>query len=283
MQHPTTYRLPDTIVVGPQRTGTTWLYQNLTNQVGLPKDVKETLFFDKFYHQGIDWYANLFQHCPPGLPIVEVAPSYFHSAEARERIHRHIPGCRIICILRCPVERAYSLYRLLRFYGQTDLSFEEAFQDIPLIKDSSRYATHLSAWQQKFGRKQILVFFFDDLKRDPRQYLQEIGNVINLPNLQLNDDILKKPEKETLSRNTWLAPLATKFGLFLRARQRYGIINFATRLGLRKFFFEGGGDLPPLAPETKLKLRAYFQPEVERLEELLGCDLSRWKVEASHR
>ena len=214
---------------------------------------------------------------------MEVAPTYFHSAEARGRIHKHIYGCKIICIMRCPVERAYSLYRLLKLYGETDLSFEEALNNIPLLKESSLYATHLIGWQKDFGQEKLLVLFYDELKTDPRQYLQRVGNFINLPEINFNEDTIKKPKRDLLSKNRWLAHLTLQVSFFLRERRMYWLIDFAKRLGARKLILEGGGDLPPLDPEMEYKVRVFFQPEIEKLEKLLGCDLSRWKAPVSHK
>ena len=114
-------RLPDFIAVGPARTGTTWLHGVLFQRVSLPKGTKETRYFDSFYDKGIDWYRAYFSDCPADRPVGEVAPTYFQKPEVRERIARDVPGCRIICTLRDPVARAYSLYRVFVREGETRL------------------------------------------------------------------------------------------------------------------------------------------------------------------
>jgi hypothetical protein len=134
-------RLPRFIAVGPRRTATTWLYTVLAGQVGLPRGVKETQFFDRHYDKGLRWYAAHFKHCTPGLTIGEIAPTYFSSSEARQRIRSTLPDCKIVCTLRDPVERLYSLYRLMRQYGWTRLPFESALKDHPEMMDSSRYSS----------------------------------------------------------------------------------------------------------------------------------------------
>jgi len=48
--------LPEFFVVGPPRTGTSWLYEMLRGQVILPRTTKETRFFDTDFHRGLDWY-----------------------------------------------------------------------------------------------------------------------------------------------------------------------------------------------------------------------------------
>src|ERR1700756_5704605 len=107
-------QLPNVIAVGVGRSGTTWLHEVLNGHVGLPYGVKETDFFLRNYGNGIDWYKSFFRHCGPGLPILEICPTYFSSAEARQRMKLHIPDCQIISAFREPVERAYSHYKLMR-------------------------------------------------------------------------------------------------------------------------------------------------------------------------
>ena len=63
--------------------------------------------------------------------------------EAREHIARTIPHCKIVCTLRDPVSRLYSLYRFMRQYGFTRASFERALEDFPFMMGSSRYAHHV--------------------------------------------------------------------------------------------------------------------------------------------
>jgi hypothetical protein len=270
-------RLPQTIAVGPKRTGTTWLYENLLGQVGLPYGVKETHFFNRFYDQGIEWYGRHFLHCSDNLPIVEVCPSYFHSQAAQKRIAAHIPGCKIICTLRNPADRAYSLYRLYKIYGETTLTFEEAFEGIAEFKESSLYIQHLRSWQENFGSDNVLIMIFNDLKQNPQGYIKRICDFIGIPEIVFNEDALKAPEKELLSRNRHLAYLGEQMGFLLRYFQMYKVLNALKRLGLRKLLFEGGKDLPPINPETAKRLRAYFLPEVEGLEKIMGRDFSGWK------
>ena len=72
----------------------------------------------------MEWYAAHFKDCPPDLPVGEIAPAYFVSADARARIAREIPHCKIICTRRDPVERIYSHYKIWRKIGATKASFD---------------------------------------------------------------------------------------------------------------------------------------------------------------
>ena len=75
--------LPSFFIVGPPRTGTSWLHEILSGHVALPEPTKETRFFDNHFHRGLEWYVHHFPRLAPGRHVGEVAPTYFASAPAR--------------------------------------------------------------------------------------------------------------------------------------------------------------------------------------------------------
>src|SRR5690242_7096592 len=149
--------LPSFFLIGPPRTGTSWLHSILSEHTVLPRLTKETRFFDNHFHRGVHWYRAHFPAGNTGKPMGEVAPTYFASHEARERIAGLLPHARVICTFRDPVERVISLYRLKRAYGMIPWSFEQALVCDPELTESGRYATHLKAWQCCLGRDQVLA------------------------------------------------------------------------------------------------------------------------------
>src|ERR1700745_796930 len=96
-------RLPSIIGAGPGRTGTNWLHRALECLVDLPYGVKEPKFFSTYYDKGIDWYARHFRYATGERKIAEICP-YFMMPETRERIHSHIPNCKVITTMRDPVD-----------------------------------------------------------------------------------------------------------------------------------------------------------------------------------
>ena len=273
-------RLPDFIAVGPPRTATTWLDMVLRGHVGLPEQTKETHFFARNYGRGIDWYAKHFRHCFEEPVVGEICASYFENIQARERIHAHLPACKIICTLRDPVDRLYSSDRLMRQKGRTSLSFEKALLKHRQMLDSCRYEFHVLAWQEKFGADNVLVVLNDDLSADPQNYLDCITNFIGIPRITLTDATATRRSDntiETAPRSIWVANRARKFRFWLGSRQFYRTRRFLTTAGVWRLCFEGGEKFAPLDPSVKDRLRSLLKPEVEALEHLLRRDLSRWK------
>ena len=273
-------RLPDFIGVGPPRTATTWLHEVLTGHVGLPEGVKETDFFVWHYGKGLKWYAAHFRHCPPDRPIGEFSPNYFLGAETRERIARDIPGCKIICTLRDPVERTYSHYRKMREGEYFSGTFEECLEKRSDVLEWARYTFHVTAWRRLFGAENVLVLIQDDLKANPQNYLDQVCDFIQIPKIPLGNS---RPQDKmvnaipNLPTNPRIARAARIVRDRLQKRGFYSVVNVLKRPALRNFLFSGGPAFEPLRPETDARLREFFRPEVEALEDLLGRDLSAWK------
>jgi hypothetical protein len=269
--------LPNFIGVGPQRTATTWLREALSPHVGFPKGVNETMFFDLHYNKGLQWYQSHFRGYPASIVLGEIAPTYFHSTEARCRIVRNLPECKIICTFRDPVKRLYSMYRLLREYGWTTLPFERAISEVPLMMESSAYTKHFGEWRQVFGAGRVLALINYDLYRSPDEYVKTVCDFIEIPRFSLSEEQKQPTAKEYPARFPYLARVGQSIGDLLRSRRLYSIINLAKKLGLKTVFFGGGNDLPPMDPELEKHLRSLFTSEVDNLELMLGRDLSTWK------
>ena len=272
--------LPSFIGVGPPRTATTWLHEALSGHVGLPEGVKETDFFVYNYDRGLEWYAAHFRNCRPDLPIVEFSPNYFLRTEARERIAKDIPHCKIICTLRDPVERTYSHYRKMREEDYFSGTFEECLEKRPKILDWGMYATIIKDWARLFETENILVLIQEDLKVDPQNFLNQASDFIGIPRIQLSDSQVQSKLVNAiprLPRNPRMARIARKVRDRMQRGRHYALVNFLKKIGLRDLFFGGGPSFESMRPETDARLREYFRSEVEALEKMLNRDLSKWK------
>ena len=275
-------RLPDFIGIGPPRTATTWLDKSLRKVVVLPEEIKETRFFLDRYRKGIGWYADHFRDGGEGLPIGEFDPNLFFVADP-QRVLSHLPECRIICTMRDPVDRAYSLYKHTRRRGRAGADVEAW---ILRMKDGNRYASALQKWQRSFGPARLMITCFDDLGTDPQTYIDSICDFVGAPRVMLTPWMLRKARRNTVERAprsrilAWSAAQARKA---LRYGRADAINRRLARARVWKFCAEGGQPYPPLDPKLDARLREHFRPEVEALEDLLGWDLSVWKLPHASR
>jgi hypothetical protein len=274
-------RLPDVIGVGPPRTGSTWLYNALRDAVDMPEGVKEPQFFNTFYDKGIDWYGRHFRHASGNRTVAEISPPYFFHPLAPTRIKAHIPKCKIVATMRNPVDRIYSAYKLMRHYGWVRRgTLDEVLQTRPDLGGGNRYAAHLKMWFDNFGRDNVLVTMYDDLRDDQQAYLDRVCDFMNVPRIALAPRSDLRDDVNSFARapkNRRLAGNASKFMYWLKGHQAYGAINLLDRAGVWDFCGGRGEPYPRLTPEQEERLRERYMPEVEALEELLVIDLSAWK------
>lgn len=272
--------LPSFFIIGPPRTGTTWLHSVLSECAWLSHPTKETRFFDKYFERGIAWYSSHYKRANGGRVVGEVAPTYFASIEARERIARLIPMAKIVCTFRDPVDRVLSLYRLKRAYGWISWSFEDALMRDPELMESSRYADHLKEWQRTFGISQVMATVHEDMQSDPQSYLDKIVNFIGAKPLKLQPSHLSyvlTSEGLTQPRNYYWTRGALRLAEWSKSRKLDGVVAAAKRIGGLRLFVGGGDRFPELPVTERKKLRELFRPEVEKLEAVLKRNLSAWK------
>ncbi|MEQ1558144.1 MAG: sulfotransferase [Methyloglobulus sp.] len=225
-------RLPDFIIVGGAKCGTTTLYKMLTKH---PKvfmcTPKEPEFFarDDIYQKGLTWYSNLFapakeqQLCGEASTLYSLTTLFPHTVS---RMHQAIPDAKLIYIVREPVYRAYSYYtQLVKNYQNStrnfhvNRTFDEflfpdnhpnrcdrdkffAPYDIHLpddprtVLDGSRYMTHIKNYLNAYDSKQLLLIDFQDLVEKPDAALKSICDFLNL---DINDMTNEKEVRENIS------------------------------------------------------------------------------------
>ncbi len=271
---------PQFFAVGPARTASTWLHNVLAPHINLPQPIKETRFLDVLYRRGVRWYRVQFGRPRENLLFGEVAPTYFHSAAARARIKSLAPHARIMCTLRDPVERLYSLYRYLRYRGSNNWSFEYALTHSEEMVESARYGYYVKAWITDFGRSNVLVTIYDDIERDAQAYVDRVCDFIEIPRFVLDpsqrlrvngSEELRAPTSYVLLQ---VPRVMSRIASALRLRAAFKI---SKHIGLRRLLFGKGRKLPPLDPMTAADLRRQLTPEIEQVEHIIGRDLSGWK------
>jgi len=127
--------LPDFLIVGAQRAGTTSMYNYLAQHpdVGRVRLSKGVHYFDTNAGESMSWYRSHFPLDPKKVPfkskpthVGEGAPYYMFHPLAPERYDAALPGVKLIAILRDPVERAHSQWAHETARGFEQLPFDQA-------------------------------------------------------------------------------------------------------------------------------------------------------------
>lgn len=181
---------PHFLIIGQTKAGTSSLFEYLCAhpQVVAPL-TKEIHFWSRAYQAvpdhryGMDWYRAFFPPLPAdaGLITGEASPSYFLDAAASRRIADHLPEARLIVLLRDPVERAYSAFRMNERLELEYRSFEEIVAreldrtpTCPLAPGEipgghltvSAALPHLRRWLAQVPRERLLILQNRDLADD---------------------------------------------------------------------------------------------------------------------
>jgi hypothetical protein len=182
--------LPDFLILGAQKAGTTALYAYLRWHPEITgPSFKEVSFFDRHYKRGERWYRAHMPVRRSGI-VGEASPSYLFHPLAPERVAQLLPDARLIALLRNPVDRAFSHYQHEVALGREQLSFQEAIARESERMDGElermlarpayfsyawwnytylargRYVEQLERWLAAFPPDQLLVLLTDELAED---------------------------------------------------------------------------------------------------------------------
>jgi hypothetical protein len=193
--------LPDFLVLGAQKAGTTALYAYLRRHPAITgPSWKEVSFFDRHWARGESWYRGNFPNLARtrGKLVGEASPSYVFHPLAPERVEALIPDARLVVLVRNPLDRALSHYNHEVALGREPLSFEDALDaeeerlggEVERMegdpryfsrewwshtyKARGRYAEQLERWLAVFPREQLLVLPSEDLGGEPEQAHAEV-------------------------------------------------------------------------------------------------------------
>ena len=177
---------PNFIVVGAQRCGTTWLYENLSNHPEVyMSEEKELNFFsdlnDNKFSLGEPWYFSNFDDANNVKCIGEITPEYLVCDLAYRRIKKTLGAIKIIVIVRNPLDRIVSSYKRGLREGDWDVSFDEyVSQSMDYCIDRSLYAKDIKKYIDEFGAEQVKILLYDDIYDNPKFFLEELYGFLNI-------------------------------------------------------------------------------------------------------
>lgn len=269
--------LPTFLGIGVQRAGTTWLHNCLDEhpEVFVPLQ-KELRFFNREFDRGVDWYSAHFMPAPGHRAVGEITPNYLERPDAVPRMAAIVPDARLFVVLREPAARAYSAYTLLRQkYGWQ--SFQDALAAGETLIDQGMYYDQLVRLYRYYSRDQVRVYLYDDLERDPRGLLRDLFEFIGVDNSFVPPSCKRRYNRVLYPRTQ---KVLSRFGAakVVDVVKRSPIGEYIKRRHTRSHPAEGRGDrgTGPSRGDVAA-VRARFREDVQRLEKLIGRDLSAWQ------
>lgn len=299
--------MPNFLVIGVAKGGTTSLYTYLNQHPQIAMSaVKEPDFFEfgevdqppplnfapyPYAVQTLPAYQALFADLPATALRGEASPSNFE-ARACERISRYLPDAKFICLLRQPVDRAYSAFAMhIRRGKEPETDFRRAYQNsacrweqhyegfLPpyACRNAAWYVERLQDWLARFPRRQLHISLYDDLKADPAGFVRKVYAFLEVdesfsPDVSrihnqgtgIRSQSLNRFIRQNNRLKQWLRP-------WMPRPLRQKLTHWMTNLNQ--------SPLPPLDPQLRRELTMPQRDDILRLQGLIDRDLTHWLAE----
>ena len=292
----------DFLVIGAQKCGTTTLHKLLdeTDCIFVPKE-KEAPFFTRREELDRGWptfYKEVFATAPPKSLKGKVTPQYMTSPDVPAYIFNEMPNVKLVAILRNPIARLKSQYKMLLRRGMVTVELDEliksffnhperweAARNRPAGPDNevhclvpwSEYGRILSNYLKYFPRENILILFQEDLATTPSEVFYQLTRHLGLT---------EASHPPSLNKRFHVGGRDVRFSR-LRELQKTSSAQLIKKLLHRdirrkvKFWLDQFNNLPDnyeafLSNESSKKLIKHFSDDTEKLTELFEI-CTPWK------
>jgi hypothetical protein len=294
---------PNFFLVGAPRCGTRSMYKYLRAHpdIFMPVYEKEPHYFGtdlvsrRFsrYRGDEEAYLTLFNPAKHESRIGEASVWYLYSRLAAQEIHAFDPNAKIIIMLRFPLDMMYSLYYDQLYSGDEDLpTFEEALdaeadrragKRIPKTiyrtaealhyRNVVRFGEQVQRYLDVFGPEQVRVIIFEEFAADtPTAYRDTLSFLGVDPDFQPEFVVYNanRRVKSDAVRSVLRNPVLVRLGHKIRP------ISLPIYARIRSWNTETF-ERSPMNPDTRQKLLVELHPEIERMEQVLGREITVWR------
>lgn len=299
---------PNLFIVGTAKSGTTSLHYYLSQHPDIfMSAVKEPHFFanvkekDKRIYEtpkkgeihhtriitDLDIYLSLFETDHPVIYRGEASPSYFFDSNAAKKIYDFNPDATIIVLLREPVSRAFSHYKMdvinniqnekdfLKAVEKDLLNPDKMWGGAHLYIELGLYYEQLQRYSTCFPAKQLLVMKFEDLIADPLTGMKKVFEFLNLDINKIHSLALDPKNQEQYVRSHFLnrTLLTIKNNRLLNFVK--SLVPVAIKKAIKTYTYsepkKDGHNTAILLPAVKQQLNnTFFKKDKELLEKHYG-------------
>lgn len=297
--------LPNFLIIGAAKSGTTSLYRYLEQHPEIYVNAKEPSFFalegqdvqyagpgdeEGFITRAVtklEDYEKIFVGVQNELAYGEASVLYLYSPIAPQKIKKHVPHVKLIAILRNPVDRAYSSYLHLRRDGREPVTdFMEALklEDERVAANWEHqwhyrrlgcYYSQLKRYYDLFPKEQILIFSYDEYIQEPVRVMQEIFSFLGVdstfePDVSVKHNVSGTPRVQSL--HTFVRrPNMVKSWIrpFIPVEKRRGI---AARI--KKWNIDTQKE--EISPEARKYLTEFYVNEINDLSAITSKNFAYW-------
>jgi hypothetical protein len=262
---------------------------------------KEPLFFGddltrRYGRMSEAEYLALFRDARPGQRVGEASAWYLYSRCAAAEIQSFSPEARIIVLLRNPVDVMHAQHSQLIFNAAENITdFQAALDAEPMrhegrmlppgpirvenlfYRESVRFAEQLERYLDTFGRDRVHVVVYDDLRDRTAEVYRSTLTFLDV-------DPGFEPQFSVVNPNRRVRFAILQRLIFQPPKRLHGTVRRLRRFPLvhsvRAALLDWNSSARRrgnMDPELRARLTAEFEPEVRRLEALIGRDLATWR------
>jgi hypothetical protein len=283
--------LPDLVVIGVAKAGTTSLFRYLAQHPDVcPSDVKELRYFSTVRYgeplPPLADYRRHFAHCTGERYRMEATPGYYAGGRrVADAMAELLPGARVVVSFRDPVQRCWSWFRFVRSTARIpkDMSFADYVDRCLRLHeegtDGTRanqafwgvgggcYDTWFEPWREVFGDR-FRVEFFEDVIHDPRSVVEGLASWLEI-DVAACAGFRYGVENKTVQyklKGLQKAALAVN-----RRSERFFAAHPELKSALRGAYYKLNSDAvePRMDDATRERLGDFYAPHTERLAALL--------------
>ena len=299
------YKLPDFIVGGVSKAGTTSLFTYLNAHPEVCGTKRKELYFFNYGYSGdknrdLAIYSEYFCKCNSyGKLLFEATPEYLAGGSTvAQRILDMLPNVKLLFVLREPVSRLYSFYNFFssRYEIDEGISFESyvdscfSFELDNKVKEKlglkeielrylqyGNYATHLKEYLQIFPRENIKVMFFEDLCENPLSFMKELCQFLKIDEEWYCNYSFEKSNQTFRAKRKWIHQLAMSFNTRTETWLRGKPALKRVLVTIYKMLNQQEEGYPPMSDAERRRLEEYYKKSKLELSMLLcGEKLPAW-------
>jgi len=271
--------------LGPQKSATTWLYECFKEhpELACNESSDSIHYYSMQFHRGEEWYVAQFENKPAVSARVDMSTEYIRCPLTPTRIAHDAPDSLLIMCMRHPIERAFSHYWHEKKKRRFDFRFEEVLDNYDLFAnwvEPGLYGMHLERWLAEFSRDQLLVQEFSKLQENPASFLEEALQFIGVdsafkPHALTRKVNVARPER-SIREKRWrnrITEVLRHMGVMEQVKKT----KLVRRQREKKFKTGRQEYLSQTDPKILKELEQVIEPDIIKLEQLLGVDLSHWR------
>ena len=156
------------------------------------------------------------------------------------------------------------------------MSFREALA-FENIAEHARYSHHVSTWVRTFGRDNVAVLLYEQLRDDPQDFVDGLCRHLGIDLMEIPEPLTARVGDRRVPVNRALAKASMGVKGFLRRVGLHGVVNTAKRMGARDLVFtKQRVEFEPDPDDVAFAFDMVIE-DMQMLERSVGFDLTAWR------